>query len=157
MKKVALYLQIINGIESFAKNTAVSLKISDSDTLEIKKMLSKDAPAYLKYSQIKAVEDFTETEIIEKNKSVVGRAVGGGIVFGPLGAIIGGMSGTGKKTKTKPKFYIVINYISSQADEIKVLTFSSNSRTNIKNFVTELKLRANISTPVVEKTTRIDL
>ncbi|MCL2651143.1 MAG: SHOCT domain-containing protein [Candidatus Azobacteroides sp.] len=38
-----------------------------------------------------------EQIIVKKNKSVVGRAVVGGLFLGPLGALIGGMSGTGTK------------------------------------------------------------
>lgn len=35
-----------------------------------------------------------------KSKSVVGRALAGGILFGPVGAIVGGMTGLGKKRVT---------------------------------------------------------
>jgi len=37
----------------------------------------------------------------EEDKSVVGRAVVGGLLFGPLGAVVGGMSGVGKKEKVE--------------------------------------------------------
>lgn len=40
-------------------------------------------------------------EITEKDKSVIGRAVVGGLLLGPVGAIVGGMSGIGTKQKVK--------------------------------------------------------
>jgi hypothetical protein len=40
-------------------------------------------------------------DVVEsKDKSVIGRAIVGGILLGPLGAIIGGASGIGEKVKT---------------------------------------------------------
>jgi len=42
-----------------------------------------------------------EYEQITKDKSVIGRAIVGGLLLGPVGAIVGGMSGIGTKTKTK--------------------------------------------------------
>lgn len=34
-----------------------------------------------------------------EDKSVIGRAVVGGLLLGPLGAVVGGISGVGSKTK----------------------------------------------------------
>ncbi len=42
-----------------------------------------------------------EYETIEKDKSVIGRAIVGGLLLGPVGAIVGGMSGIGTKKETK--------------------------------------------------------
>ncbi|WP_226890211.1 hypothetical protein [Paraclostridium dentum] len=63
-----------------------------------------------------------EKEILEKEKekSVVGRVVIGGVLLGPLGAIVGGMTGIGSKTTSKN--YIIINY-KYLNDELKILSF----------------------------------
>lgn len=58
------------------------------------------------YSQIISVEEIKGSEL--KDKSSIGRAVIGGVVFGYLGAIIGGMSGIG--TKNVNLYYLIINY-----------------------------------------------
>ena len=42
-----------------------------------------------------------ENELTENDKSVIGRALVGGLVFGVAGAVVGGMSAMGTKTKTK--------------------------------------------------------
>ena len=66
---------------------------------------------------IENVNVIKESEIIpavEENKSVLGRAIAGDVLLGPLGAVVGGMSGVGKKT-VKPsqkdeKCFIIITY-----------------------------------------------
>ena len=70
----------------------------------------------LNYSQITDVYYGLETEIIEKNKSVIGRAVAGGILFGGVGAVVGGLSGTGTKAKKERHFYFIISYNSSAGE-----------------------------------------
>lgn len=74
--------------------------------------------ANLPVGKIKIAKFVSEKEIIEQQKSVGGRAVVGGLLLGPLGAIVGGMSGVGNKQKTKRTNYIIFNY-----DEDKVITF----------------------------------
>lgn len=61
-------------------------------------------------SQIINLEKTTENELIKMDKSVIGRAVVGGLILGPLGAIIGGISGIGTKEKISEKNYLIINF-----------------------------------------------
>lgn len=42
-----------------------------------------------------------EVQIVEKDKSVIGRAVVGGVLLGPVGAVVGGMSGIGTNKNEK--------------------------------------------------------
>lgn len=65
----------------------------------------------------------SEKEIVEKGKSVTGRAIAGGVLLGPLGILVGGMSGIGNKSKTETKYYIVFNYNSN--DGVKILSFET--------------------------------
>lgn len=75
----------------------------------------------LPYDKITNANIMEETEEIEKNKSVIGRAVVGGILLGPAAAVVGGMSGLGKKKKSKSHYFYVIDYTSN--DENKQIVF----------------------------------
>ena len=50
----------------------------------------------------------SETEIQQQYVSSVGGAVGGAVLFGPLGAMIGGRAK--KKTDTTTTYYMIITY-----------------------------------------------
>lgn len=71
----------------------------------------------LKYSQITDVYYGLQTEITEKSKSVIGRAVAGGLLFGGVGAVVGAVSGTGSKDVKTKKFMFIISYTSSSGDD----------------------------------------
>lgn len=59
--------------------------------------------------KIKRIGIISEKEISEQGKSVGGRAIVGGLLLGPLGALVGGMSGIGNKKKTEIKMFMVLN------------------------------------------------
>ena len=81
-----------------------------------------DLSVKLKYEQITDVFYGLEKEIIEKNKRLIGRAMAGGLLFGGAGAVVGAISGTGKKKKTISKFMFIVSY-KTQAGEDAFLTF----------------------------------
>lgn len=59
------------------------------------------------YSEIESIENIKQSEIqvetVVKQKNAAGRALVGGLVFGPLGAVVGGFSGIGNNEKKKEK------------------------------------------------------
>ena len=61
-------------------------------------------------SQIISIKQTTNSELINMDKSVIGRAAVGALILGPLGAVIGGMSGVGTKQKMQEKSFLVLNY-----------------------------------------------
>lgn len=71
-------------------------------------------------SQITKVyyERTSEKIDVETNKSVIKRAAVGGLVMGPVGAIVGGMSGIGTKHTTEivHKYRLIIEYIDDATD-----------------------------------------
>ena len=69
----------------------------------------------LHFSQILDIQYAESSRIYENDKSVVKRAAVGGLILGPLGAVIGGLTGVGKKSH-KFKGYIVINYWDVEKD-----------------------------------------
>lgn len=58
-----------------------------------------------------------------KNQSVIGRGVVGGFLFGPVGAMLGGMSATGKQ---KIKSVFAVSYLPSQGNEPRTLMFDAD-------------------------------
>ncbi len=73
----------------------------------------------------------TEKELVEAGKSVVGRGIVGGFLFGPAGLVLGGLSGVGSKKKEKVVGLFVVSYISPRSPgELKsfVLDTSWNNR-----------------------------
>jgi hypothetical protein len=81
----------------------------------------------LSYSQITAAESVRKSDLLKKDKSVIGRAIVGTILpFGLVGTLVGAISGVGQK-KIKGDF-LVLNYCSSGGSEPKVLVF------DIKNY-----------------------
>lgn len=86
------------------------------DHLNIKVCLGKQE-ATLNYSQITDVFYGLETEVTQVSKSVIGRAVAGGLLFGGVGAVVGGISGTGTKAKKEHHFYFIISYTSSTGED----------------------------------------
>ena len=87
------------------------------DHLTIKLPFGGKQQTTLKYSQITDVFYGQQTEIKKVNKSAIGRAVAGGLLFGGVGAVVGAVSGIGKKDKKKRHFYFIISYTSSAGEE----------------------------------------
>ncbi len=78
-------------------------------------------------SQIISLEKTTESELIKMDKSVIGRAVVGGLILGPLGAIIGGISGIGTKEKISEKNYLIINFWDLETKAAQTLLIRSSA------------------------------
>ncbi|MBS4538204.1 hypothetical protein GOQ27_07000 [Clostridium sp. D2Q-11] len=122
---VSTQVKFFDGLDLFFKGELVELSYNKEEKKVIIESKFKDKrtgekkKANLSVDKIKRAEFLNEQEIIEKQKSVGGRAVVGALALGPLGAVIGGMTGIGKKEKKgKLNQYIIINY-----DEDKVLSF----------------------------------
>lgn len=64
-----------------------------------------------------------EVTTVQKDKSVIGRGVAGGLLLGPVGAIVGGMSGIGQKNTNVYILYIA--YSVRKNEEPKVAVFAS--------------------------------
>lgn len=75
----------------------------------------------------KVTDVFKAPEEIVKEKSGVGRAIAGGLLFGPTGAVVGAAT---KKDKKKTIYYDVLNYKSNSESNSIVLfdKFPENSR-----------------------------
>ncbi len=108
------YFMLTENLGVYKTGDMVDVALYDEDLVIKSPVLKQEIK--LNYSQITDVYYGLETEIIEKNKSVIGRAVAGGLLFGGVGAVVGGISGTGTKEKKERHFYFIISYISSTGE-----------------------------------------
>lgn len=150
MKATEVLTTIIDGIPTNL-NADVIVTSNDEEILihEVRlKLLKKDIlnTYRIKLENVLDVIVATKKEIVAKNKSVVGRGVAGAVLFGPVGAMLGGMSGLGKKEKSVKKGpFLVISYKSKEG-EIKNITFNAESSLvslTAKSFALEVKKKLN--------------
>lgn len=76
----------------------------------------------LNYDKVTAIKAARKTDLIQKNKSVIGRGVVGGVAFGGVGAIVGALSAVGGKKATKGNLLIVY-YKPDGQDEPQPMAF----------------------------------
>lgn len=67
---------------------------------------------------ISNVAIISDKEIIEKDKSVIGRGIVGSVLFGGAGLILGGLSGLNKKQVIQNVDYLIINYKENGEDKV---------------------------------------
>ena len=137
---VANFESIKDGIPTVPEKVLLEVTLLE-DKMEIKQRFSKMPSIYLPYSKIKEVNLIKEEEIIEKSKSTVGRATVGGLLLGPLGAVIGGLDGTGKKNKKETNNFIIIKY---DEDNKQIYLKVTNSSIGYLKFIKLLKEKASI-------------
>lgn len=101
----------INDFLVFSPLTPTELALYN-DYLTLRMPASKNKTIYsVNYSQINDIFFGVESDIVKVNKSPIGRAVAGGMIFGNTGAIVGAASGIGEKSKTNYHYDLIISYI----------------------------------------------
>lgn len=105
--------KLVDGIPGWGQDINVVTAELLEDRIVFSKAAIKNSPTIsLMLDQIIETDVYTEKDIIEKSKSVVGRAAVGAL-FGPVGAIIGAVSGAGTKKRVKTDLYYTILFNSS--------------------------------------------
>ena len=97
----------------------------------------------LSYDKVTSFDVKTDEEIQNQCVSSIGGAVGGALLFGPLGAIVGGRAKT-KKTKTL-SYYVIFTYLKDQHVEYISFEISDSELSKAKDFkqVFDSKFRKN--------------
>lgn len=128
---------------SFRQSENILASISEGDTSLILcengisiKSGPFNKPFDLHKLQIISVAHATQQELIKTPHSVIGRAIAGNLILGPLGAIIGGMSAIMPSEKVKEKVYIVINYWDTNTHTAQTLLLQSDEFWT-KEFITD--------------------
>ncbi len=145
-KNFSIKFSHFDGIPNYTKGFVVKVTLDDDlQCITFKPLVEKRDSVKLRYEQIKDVLLTTDKEIVEKSKSVAGRAILGGVLLGGVGAIFGGMSGIGNKKQTKVRNFVAINYKSDREDEIKsILLEIVGASMKWDKFITTLKEKAQI-------------
>lgn len=114
--------KLVSGIPGWGENILVIKAELLADRITFHKSSLQDMGSIsLMYNQITEANFFTETEIITKSKSVIGRSLVGSTLFGPVGAVVGGMSGIGDKKEEKSKHYYMITYTNSKNEFAQIV------------------------------------
>lgn len=83
---------------------------------------------YISDQQIINISTASKVQTVTENKNVIGRAIVGDLLFGPLGGVIGGMSGIGGKQKLKGIHYLIINYWDVISQSVQTLLISTKCK-----------------------------
>lgn len=103
-------------------------------------------PFYISHDQIIDMKFVTHKQLATEKKSVIGRAVVGGVLLGPLAAVVGGISGIGTKTKKLGDYLFVINFWDVYTHQVQTLFFCT--KVKYLNFVNRvIKEKAQHNTP----------
>lgn len=132
---------ILHDLGDFKEKFSIEVSLYD-DYLTLSNFAVKQ-PITLNYSQITDVFHGLQTEIQEKDKSTIGRAAVGGLLFGGAGAVVGAMTAQGKKEKKVTKLMFIISYTSSQGEEC-FLQFEDTRHYKGKKLSEKLKELCNI-------------
>lgn len=110
------YFSIETDLGQFRKGNAVDVALF-ADHLELQNAVGNKDTATLAYSQITDVFYGSEIQLQQQEKSPIARAFAGGLLFGSTGAVIGALSGLGKKEKKVRKFFFIIRYVTVDGQE----------------------------------------
>lgn len=100
---------------------------------------------YIHHNQIVDMKCIPFQQFEQQNKSVIGRAVVGGLLLGPLGAIVGGMSGIGTKLKSLGKYVFIINFWDTYSHQLQTIMIPT--KVPVNTFIEKVeseKAKANI-------------
>lgn len=112
----------IDGLPGYNAGDAINATINMiTGELVIKARAFKRPEVHLPLNRILAAEHTSDVELKEKEKSVIARAAVGSLLLGPLGAVVGGMSGVGNKKEKIHKDFIFITYTNSNGEEKTII------------------------------------
>jgi len=93
----------IDGIPNYGNGTKVKFSKTPNE-------ITIDKAYSIPTKNIESTLFNSSKELTEHQKSVVGRSLLGGLLLGPIGAVIGGISGVGTQKETSMIWVITINY-----------------------------------------------
>lgn len=100
----------IDGIPNFGSGVEVKLSFTPEQ-------MKIDNTQFIPISRMKGAEINSAKQLTEVQKSVIGRAVAGGVLLGGLGSIVGGMSGIGASQKTETVMLFTVFFTTKEGED----------------------------------------
>ena len=133
--------KLIDGIPGWGQGVNIVTAELQEDRIVFTKTVVRNSPTVsLMFDQITETSVYSEKELIEKSKSVIGRAAIGSL-FGPLGSIIGAISGTGKKSRFATNTFYTISYTSSDGSPAMITLMSGVTGCHLMSFDSALSAK----------------
>lgn len=124
-------MKFVKGIPDLQEGQSVGIYLyKEKITLDDKQIIPLD--------RIKKAVVFTEKELKLKGKSVIGRAAVGGLLLGPLGAVVGGVSGVGDKKKEKTLIFLSIEFTDKNGENGQLVFLAGDGAIGYNGFANEL-------------------
>lgn len=143
MKEKVFYSKEVKHYEGLGIRQGASCIVKLSN-YELKLCDIKGRPIIgISLKDISNVAIISDKEIIEKDKSVIGRGIVGNVLFGGAGLILGGLSGLQKKQVVQNVDYLIINYKDNGED--KVINVYANEGVIDNGFMKGLNYAVDIS------------
>lgn len=128
------YLNHESGLDGFARTATKTILDEEQMNITFNQLGVKNKVC-VPIESITSCEKYTETEL--KDKSVLGRAVVGGILFGGAGAVVGAVSGV--KPKEKNVFYMTLTYLDNNEEKTLLFKIEQMESLNLVRRLQELK------------------
>ncbi len=128
-------------LPEFKSEESMTANLAD-DAIVFKDYMDKNTPdVRLPYDQIERVDKEGMTVSAVVKKSSLGRAVVGTVVAGPVGSVVGAVSGTGEKTRNTDYTCLVFTYRDGETGEPRKLPIGLHpgGTTGVKKFLTTLE------------------
>ena len=119
----------IDGLSKYGKGVKVKFS-KNTEEINIDKTYS------IPTRNIESTIFNSSKELTEHQKNVIGRSLIGGLLLGPLGAVVGGISGVGTQKETTMMWLITINY--KDYGENKTIIFATEDESIIPRLKTAL-------------------
>lgn len=128
------YLNHESGLDGFPR-TATKATLDEEKKNITFSQLGLKIKVCVPIESITSCEKYTEKEL--KEKSAIGRAVVGGILFGGAGAVVGAVSGA--KPKEKNVFYMTLTYLENNEEKTALFKIEQMESLNLVGKIQELK------------------
>lgn len=125
------YVNHVGGIPHLDKGIKVTLGVRETE-------LDINGTHRLSFKRVTRVQVVRQEELVDKQKSVIKRAVAAGVLLGPLGSVIGGMSGIGTKKETEIQEFLSIDFLDKQGKPDTALFLVDKNEPHLNRFLKDI-------------------